>query len=169
MTIKLYINKAEKNRLDKSHYIELSNTVTGTLREVTSLTDPVIRIETSSDGVTVAQLSNINYIYIEEFRRYYYVNEIKSIRNNMWELSCHVDVLMSYKYQLSNLDVILDRSSSDFNKETYDNQVAKFNANKRYKYWVFPACKPVGSGETPLIDWTESYTLAFAGHMVQSS
>ena len=32
--------------------------------------------------------------------KYYFVTDIKSVRNNLWEISCEIDVLATYKYEI---------------------------------------------------------------------
>ncbi len=64
------------------------DTLTGTLRNETSVTNPTIRIE--ADINTIAES---NYFYIPQFHRYYFMTDIRSIRNGIVEISGHCDVL----------------------------------------------------------------------------
>lgn len=107
MTINLYINKSEKERVTKT----LSNekTFTGTLREQTSIIDPVISIETTEN------ISGYNYMYIPEFGRYYYIRGIDSVKNNLWRVSGHVDVLMSFKAQILENSGVIERQENKWN------------------------------------------------------
>ena len=107
MTINLYINKSEKERVSKT----LSNekTFTGTLREQTSIIDPVISIETAEN------ISGYNYMYIPEFGRYYYIRGIDSVKNNLWKVSAHVDVLMSFKSQILQNSGVIERQENKWN------------------------------------------------------
>lgn len=83
--IRLVYNKSADNVAEKD--MTTIDTLTGTLREETSLTNPVIIFEYAGD------LENCNYFYIPKFQRYYFVTDIRSIRNDMWEISGHCDVL----------------------------------------------------------------------------
>lgn len=90
MTINLYTQKSERNNVKKN----LGDPVmifTGTLRNESSLIDPVILIE--EDATSMAR---VNYMAIPDFQRYYFIRGIRSIRNGLVELTGHVDVLQTY-------------------------------------------------------------------------
>ena len=70
MTIRLYNNVSDKNVVDKQ-LTQVGNDITGTLRDDCSVVDPVIAIE----GIA-ANINGVNYAYIPEFNRYYYINNI---------------------------------------------------------------------------------------------
>lgn len=87
-------------------------TVEGTLRDGSSVIDPVLLIEANAPGF---HANDVNYLYIEEFRRYYYITNIISTNYTLWELHCHVDVLMSYKEQIRQQTAIVARQESKYN------------------------------------------------------
>lgn len=109
MTIQIQQTTSEKNRIGKS----ISNlyTASGALREGTSIIDPVIRLS----GVNVPALTNANYMYIPDFNRYYFITDIKSIRNGLIEISGHVDVLQTYSSQIRNNTAIIKRNANSWN------------------------------------------------------
>ena len=76
----------------------------------TSLTNPAITVT----GITDIIL-NCNYIYIEEFDRFYFVNDIISVRNDMWQLNCNVDVLMSFRNEILNQTAVIQRNEKEWN------------------------------------------------------
>lgn len=84
----------------------------GTLRTGSSIIDPVIIVEANAPGF---QANDSNYIYVEEFGRYYYITNIISINYTLWELHCHVDVLMSYKEQIRAQIAIVARQEAQYN------------------------------------------------------
>ena len=102
MDIVLYTNVSEPAVVDK--FIAEVVTLTGTLREPSSVTNPVIKVEMQSPVAC-------NYAYISEFSRYYYIDDIVSLRTNLWELHLRVDVLMSFKQGIRNSQVIVDESA----------------------------------------------------------
>lgn len=102
------INSSEKNKLDKSLTDVL--TVSGSLKQGTSLIDPVIRI--ASD---VTQLAFVNYATIEIFNRKYFVTDIKTIRKNITEITLHVDVLSTYADSIRNNTGIIHRQENNWN------------------------------------------------------
>lgn len=103
MDITLYKNNSPNNFITK--VIANSASFTGTLRQNSSVIDPVIIIEAQN-------LSTYNYMYIPEFSRFYFINNIESIRNNLWRLTCHVDVLMTYRSQILDHQAIVCKQSS---------------------------------------------------------
>lgn len=84
--IRLMTNNSPSNVADKD--FTTIDTLTGTLRNETSITNPAIRIEAD-----VNTLSECNYFYIPQFNRYYFVTDIRSIRNGLCEIVGHCDVL----------------------------------------------------------------------------
>ena len=114
-SITLYRNSAEPNRVDKSSYLTEVQTISGVLREETSILAPILTLELSTRP-------NANYCYIPQFNRYYYITDIVSVRNNLWEISLSVDVLMSHKAQLLNCVAFIDRNEDYFAPNSIDNE-----------------------------------------------
>lgn len=106
--ITLQVNNSEKERLDKN--ITDIATISGTLREKTSLIDPVIVIEGD-----LSNYVNCNYMTIQAFNRSYFINNITSVSNNLFEISAHVDVLTTYKTQIRTNDAIIARQEKKWN------------------------------------------------------
>lgn len=104
----LQTNTSEKNKVTKT--LTDIATVSGTLKSETSIIDPVILIE--------GDLSNYihcNYMMISEFGRMYFINNIRSIRNNLFEISGHVDVLSSFQTELKTNKAIIRKQENDWN------------------------------------------------------
>ena len=108
MNLVLQRNNSEKNRLDKS--ITDITSLTGTLRDETSVIDPVIIIEGD-----LSSYVNCNYMTISDFNRSYFVNNIRSIRNDLFEITAHVDVLSTYKSQIRQNHAIIARQEKKWN------------------------------------------------------
>ena len=104
MEITLYTNESEKNKLEKTldHPILLE----GTLRDESSIINPIILISSEKEDIPYMY----NYAYVPAFGRYYFITDIESLRTGIWRVSMHVDVLMSYKEQIKNLNVIINNS-----------------------------------------------------------
>ena len=107
MEIVLYQNVSEPNVVTK--FIAEVTTLTGSLREASSVTNPVIRVE-MSNPVTA------NYAYISEFSRYYYINDIVCLRTNLWELHLRVDVLMSFASGIKASMAIVEETTLEGNE-----------------------------------------------------
>ena len=104
----------------------------GTLKEETSVLDPEFEIESSSD------LSQVNYVYIEEFHRYYYVTNITSVTTNLWRFTCHVDVLMTYKPQIKAHEAVIGRQEGLYNLYLNDSDTFKVLQKRKIVQKNFP-------------------------------
>lgn len=112
--IELYNNRSEKNRIGKT--LEETQEYEGNLRDETSVTSPIIMIENNG-------FPEGNYAYISLFNRYYFITDITSIRNNIWQLSLKCDVLESFKSSILSCNAILDRQEQDYNLYIPDEKV----------------------------------------------
>ena len=101
MEIALCVNLSEKNKIGKN--LSSMNIFVGTLKEETSIINPVVLMELENPAL-------YNYAYIPEFNRYYFITDMVAVRNGLWRVSMHVDVLESFKTSLMNIDVILSDS-----------------------------------------------------------
>lgn len=106
--ITLMRNSSEVNKVSKT--LTTLSTVSGTLKEQTSIIDPVIKIQAD-----LASFTFCNYMYISTFGRYYFVNDIKSITDNIIEISGHVDVLQTYSQEIRANTAITRRQENNWN------------------------------------------------------
>ena len=109
-SIKLQKNTSPPNYVTKA--ITDIKTCTGTLREGTSIIDPVILLE---GDIASNMVGAINYCYIADFGRNYYITNILSDVTGIWEIHCHVDVLMSFATQIRAQNAIVSRQERRFN------------------------------------------------------
>ena len=108
MILKLYKNVSEKNVLDKN-ITELAS-LSGTLRDDCSIINPVIMIEDTAGF----DLKYTNYAYIEEFGRFYYINNIVC-KNGLFELQMHVDVLKTHANGIRANEAVIARQQNQYN------------------------------------------------------
>lgn len=108
MIIKLQRNNSDYNVLDKN--ISDIIQVEGTLKESTSIYEPVITLE-----LPISNLSRCNYVTIDDFNRKYYIKDIVSVTNQLTQISCHVDVLTTYKEEIRNCYGIVKKQQEKFN------------------------------------------------------
>ena len=139
---------------DETHVIRKSPSslveLNGTLREECSLIDPIITFEYSSIPY------NANYLHIPIFNRYYFIREIESIRNNLWRVKAHCDVLFTYSDYILQQTAIIARQENEWNLYLNDSMFKAYqNPMVQVKY--FP------SGFT-----TQEFVLAMAGGGVSS-
>ena len=136
MTITLYTNYSEENKIGKS--LSSGTVVSGTLREETSIMTPTVEI-------AVASISS-NYAYITDFGRYYFITDIVSVRNGLWRVSFKCDVLETYKSQILENEATLARQENLHNLYLKDD-LSKFTADTFTLYQDFPVQNFNGSGD----------------------
>ena len=129
ISVKLQYNKSDAIVMRKT--IEDVITYSGILKEETGIINPVIVFEINGSFP-----NNVNYATISEFGRSYFIGEPTSIRNGLWEVPMHCDVLSSFESQLVECDCILNRSESDYNLYLPD-KVIEIPAHKTTRI-VFP-------------------------------
>lgn len=112
--ITLYNNKSEPNRVSKD--ITEVGSIYGTLRKECSIIEPIITIE--YDG-----FPTFNYVRVDAFDRYYFVTDIVSVRQNVWEISLNIDVLMSYKNAIAECVGFIDRNEFTFDHMLQDKKL----------------------------------------------
>lgn len=108
INIKLQTNLSEPRRVDKD--LTDVTTLAATLRDDTSLQDPVLLVE--ADLTTLAA---VNYLTIEVFGRSYFVTGMTSIATGLTEITAHVDVLSSFKTQIRENRAIIARQENEWN------------------------------------------------------
>lgn len=102
MDITLYKNNSPNYFVNK--ILAGATTFSGTLRDESSVIEPILMLEASN-------LSQYNYLYIPSFGRFYYINNIESVRNNLWRLTCHVDVLNTYRSEILAHQAIVSKAT----------------------------------------------------------
>lgn len=129
MTLRLYKNKSDKNVVSKT-ITQSGSDISGTLREDCSIINPVISIQGLTD-------LKVNYAYIPEFGRYYYINNIVC-KGKLYELHMHVDVLMSFGTEILDNTAVISRQQSMYNLYLQDG-VFKTYADNHYQIKQFPS------------------------------
>ena len=97
MDVELYKCKSPKNRLNK--VLEKTLTVEATLYEYSQNRNRL------SFQFTAVDVGDFNYIYIPDFRRYYFVESVSLAENGMNVYECKCDCLMTYKAIISGLSI----------------------------------------------------------------
>lgn len=147
MKVTLYISSSEKNRLDKTSYLVGIGTLSGVLKDASSVVNPIITFEirelmtlkVMSDDEDLVQddqsrnvvfetvwknfVAKTNYAYIDAFGRYYYITDIIALTNELFEIHFASDVLMSFKNQIKALPAYINRNEFEFNSLMFDAEV----------------------------------------------
>lgn len=105
--IKLQYSNSPEIQLTKT--VTDESTLTGTLRDGSSVDNPKVLIESSSLPV------NINYATIDAFGRSYFITKITNVRNNIWEIELESDVLSSFASQIRANTAIIGKNENSFN------------------------------------------------------
>ena len=143
--IVLYQNNSPVNKVDKT--LVTVATLTGVLREGSTVLDPVVTIES---GAPASVVSSANYAYIAEFGRYYYITGIGTDTNTLWTISMHVDVLMSYRSAIRSQNAIVARQEKVYNMYLDDGWFMAYqNPKIQTKYFSEPS--PFESEEYVLV------------------
>ena len=107
-SVKLQKNKSETNKIGKD--ISTIDTVTGTIKDGTSILNPVILI-----AGNISSFTECNYMSISAFSRNYFITDIRSVRNGLFEVSGKVDVLETYKSQIKANKAIIKKQENIWN------------------------------------------------------
>lgn len=113
MTIDLYVTTDNNNVLNKTLTNQLSRNCE--IIEMTNILQPTLKIK---------GLYNHNYCYIPFFSRYYYIIDIR-YHNGISYLDLRVDVLMTYKDDIKNLECYVLRQENTYNNLLPDNNLIK--------------------------------------------
>lgn len=112
MQITVYQNFSKRKNSTKQ---PMSGTVkTCMLKNDTSLMHPVFELEGNDFSIT----------YVKWDDRYYFVDDITSIRNNAISLSCSIDALATYKTSIGAYTCFVERASSQRDQYIIDNAIS---------------------------------------------
>ena len=120
MKIILYKSTADNRLLDKSSKITVIDTIdTAHIKDDTSIISPSIILSYKKMGA----LRKCNYMYVPSMGRYYFINDIILRQGGMYELKCHIDVLMTYKGDIKNITTLILRQENINNPYIEDSQL----------------------------------------------
>lgn len=114
MQINLFTCTAENERINKSDFLSNRFTLEGTLKNNCSALDPIITVQKTNPAKY-----NYNYMYIEEFGRWYFITDIITLHNNIWEIHAHVDVLFTWRNDIITMEAVADKLEDFTNSNVY--------------------------------------------------
>lgn len=91
-------------------------TLTGSFRDSVDIISPVVRIEHASP-------IDFNYIYISDFNRYYFVDDITIVRTGVMDVKLSCDVLESHKSGILANNAIIDKQANNYNLYLNDDSI----------------------------------------------
>lgn len=157
MEIDLYKLNCQENRIDKSNGLTSVKILQGTFRTPTSLRDPIIDIETlglsdlghttvyadirgntvsTADGIIytledsssdAVSILSFDYLYIPSLKRYYFVRDITLLSNHLSRLTCHLDVLYTFKDYIKKCYARIVRSDQYLPSALLDDPLITFS------------------------------------------
>lgn len=129
MNVVFYMNSSPENFVNKELAQQFSYYCT--LKEPTDITHPVITLSHTNNII------GVNYAYISDFSRYYYIDNVVSVRNQLWELHLRCDVLKSFWNDIKQCECIIARNEYIRTKDLQDTELYA-TADSLYEVIKFP-------------------------------
>ena len=67
-------------------------------------------------------ISKINYVYSDKFKRYYFA-KIRTLQNNMYLIECEVDALQSFNREICSNEYLIERQEFVYNNMLVDEKI----------------------------------------------
>ena len=120
MSVKLCHNSSPVEKIGKN--LDSGTSFDCVLKADTSVLKPTIVLQTDA-----AAIKTYNYMYIDDFQRYYFIDDIVSKNNGIWEISGHVDVLETYKNGIKSNKAVIRRQQRVYNLYLNDPDFITYN------------------------------------------
>lgn len=108
MKISFYSVSDDRKKIRKSLSNKIGETESLRIKENTSIMNPIIDVTAE----TVGNWATVNYAYIPDFGRYYFVDSVELRNDGVVSVSMTVDVLKSYEAALLATSFFIARSES---------------------------------------------------------
>lgn len=105
VNVVLYKYSGNNRKMNKKEFLEELATVKCSFKDSVSILYPKLVFAGDSSIIPYC-----NYLYIEAYKRFYYVTDIQNV-NNMWIITCKIDVLYTYIKDISNSNALLIKSN----------------------------------------------------------
>lgn len=124
MKVIFYYNQSDDRVINKN--LIYGEKAEGIPRDEVSVMQPVIRFENPN-------IVRYNYAYIPELQRYYSIVDRTVYREGVWDISFDVDVLMSFRGDITNLNVIVDKQSLSYIGNEYIDDGSLVTENRMFE------------------------------------
>jgi hypothetical protein len=115
-TVRLYKFDKRPDSTKRPAATDTYKTVDCTLKSAASVTNPILNLNLSS-----ADALGYNYMYIPEFKRYYFIDDIVYTGGIfIWDVYAHVDVLATYYNDITSSTQYIARSSVSYDQNIID-------------------------------------------------
>ena len=125
MNVTFYKNNSSDNTITKN-LTSTYGAIACTIKEPISVLNPVVILEYNN------YIEKSNYMYIEEFDRYYYITDIKPLNGSRIQIIGRVDVLMSFKSSILSVPCIIDKQQNESVANMYKDDGSFVTLNKTY-------------------------------------
>lgn len=107
MNVTFYLNISEPNKIYKN--ISTVQTITDAqFRDAVNLITPEFVFESS-----LFDAKAVNYCYIDELKRWYFIDSVECIRTNIYSVKCRVDVLYTYRNSILAVSGLINRAEDN--------------------------------------------------------
>lgn len=143
MNITFYAIDCDPRVVDKStHYVTVdpnnlfvSYSMEGIMKTPLDVLNPTINIDISSFNSRLRfYLMRVNYAFIEELDRYYFIVSKIFVNDSIIQYQLSVDVLMSYKDHIKALTCFIERNENSYNGLIEDDKRDFRNDNRVLEY-----------------------------------
>ena len=113
MNIRLYINYSDRRYVNKN-IRQIGSGIAIDYKGECSIATPILILKEFD--------ISCNYIYIEDLKRYYYVQNV-TVSGSLYYVECSIDVLMSFASPIKSLTCLVDRQEYNYNEELTDSNI----------------------------------------------
>lgn len=137
MQVIFYYNVSDARVVNKE--LQNGKTFEGVMRDEVNIMNPFVMFDSP-------EVMRYNYCYIPDLQRYYAVNSVNILRDQLYEVSMSVDVLMSFRSDIYKLSAIVDKQTDEDNGDEYIDDSSLVTDNLMFSK-VYPFTK--GFNDTP--------------------
>ena len=124
MLVKLMYNKSDNRKINKS--LQPGTDIEGELNQELDILTPTL-------DVCFEGIMRYNYAYIPELSRYYHIVKKTVIGVNTYRLTLAVDLWMSFRRDILNASVVLDKSAQAEHGDEYIDDGSLVTDNYNFK------------------------------------
>ena len=128
--ITFYNNNSDRRCVNKN--LTNAKTISGKIKSQYTSSGISIDIDVSVAGITPFQFN-----YMKYDNKFYYIDNVDFVSQNIIRLNCSVDLLETYKAQILKQAAVLERSQNIYSRYIDDDKLV-LNAYKRVQTKVFP-------------------------------
>lgn len=96
------------------------------IKEPSSIVTPTIEIHGTPNSFGGKAYPDFTLAYIPEFKRYYFVRDIRNLSASQWELDLEEDVLATYKEDILNTKAYIQYAQHDYNNYIPDGRFPNY-------------------------------------------